>query len=204
MGELDLWLKKDNLKIHEACLLLIGLNPSSVDLDSLDTKPPSPDYKTWESILMDAIETDILAATKAYDPENMHPDYIYWNETTIPIKNLKRWLRQKGNIDNIFFKQNMTSPLGYLDPENQNYTPKLHAAVLAWLEVTSDPKKLIITPKEAIRKYLVKNAKQFGLTIKNTPNKTAIEEICKIANWRPEGGAVKKENRTAPKKAKAR
>lgn len=204
MGEFDLWLKKENLKIQEAILLLMGINPSSVDLDSLDTKPPSPDYNTWESVLKDAIEADILVANKAYDPESMRPDYIYWNETTIPTKNLVRWLFRKEIKDNIFVKQNMTSQFDYLDPENKFYAPKLHAAVEAWLDVTNDPKPLKGTPKEAIRKYLEKNAKLYGLTVKRKPNKTAIEEICKIANWRPEGGAVKKINKKAPKKPKNR
>jgi hypothetical protein len=71
------------------------------------------------------------------------------------------------------------------------YAPKLAAAVRAWNEVTSSPEALNgKTPKKALEVWLRKHANEYGLTNKDgNPNELGIEEICKVANWKPAGGA---------------
>ena len=71
------------------------------------------------------------------------------------------------------------------------YAPKLAAAVRAWNEVTSNPEALNgKTPKKALEIWLRKHANEYGLTAKDgNPNELGIEEICKVANWKPAGGA---------------
>lgn len=78
-----------------------------------------------------------------------------------------------------------------LDNTGNFYAPKLAAAVRAWNEVTSDPKALAgKSPKKALEIWLRKHANEYGLTGKDgNPNKLGIEEICKVANWKPNGGA---------------
>jgi hypothetical protein len=63
--------------------------------------------------------------------------------------------------------------------------------VRAWNEVTSSPEALNgKTPKKALEIWLRKHANEYGLTGKDgNPNELGIEEICKVANWRPTGGA---------------
>jgi len=77
----------------------------------------------------------------------------------------------------------------YLDPENPRYAPKLAAAIRAW-QAVEDPKGK--HPAQAIREWLTRNAKELGLLKDDgKPNKSAIEDIAKIANWQPKGGAPK-------------
>jgi hypothetical protein len=76
---------------------------------------------------------------------------------------------------------------GYLDPSHPRYSPKLAAAVRAWLAV-DDPKGK--HPKQALTAWLTKNASNFGLTNPDgRPNKEGIGDCAKVANWKPSGGA---------------
>lgn len=92
-----------------------------------------------------------------------------------------------------FFQKDTNTVESYLDPKNDFYAPKLSAAVNAWMDVTSDSSLLEgKTPKQAIDKWLRQNAARFNLADDDgNPNNSAIEEISKIANWKPEGGASK-------------
>ena len=64
------------------------------------------------------------------------------------------------------------------------------------------------TPKQAIEKWLREHASEYGLTgADGNPVVAAIEQISKVSNWRPEGGAAKtptppqvKNNPTTPEK----
>ncbi|MGC8535819.1 MAG: hypothetical protein ACP5QR_09850 [Rhizomicrobium sp.] len=72
------------------------------------------------------------------------------------------------------------------------FSKKLDAANKAWSAVTSDPALLIgKSPKQALKKWLTENAASLGLLNREgVPNQTGIDEICKVANWKPEGGAT--------------
>lgn len=195
MDKFDLWRLRESLSISEASLLLMGLNPSEVDLDSLD-KNPLPDYKTWDSVLCEAIGNWSLKANIArYDeyPE-ISPDEINWSNTTIDVIHLKKWLEKKNKKNNFFFQV----PHSYIDPKNKFYANKLHAAVDAWSYVSLNIEKFSdMTPKQALEDWLIKNADTYKLKNKDgSPNSTAIEEICKIANWRPEGGNISRKGKT--------
>jgi hypothetical protein len=77
------------------------------------------------------------------------------------------------------------------DVSGEFYAPKLAAAVRAWNEVAADADALNgKTPKKALEIWLRKHANEYGLTNKDgNPNELGIEEICKVANWKPAGGA---------------
>lgn len=77
----------------------------------------------------------------------------------------------------------------YLDPMNPRYAPKLAAAVRAWQAVTDPNGK---HPKQALAKWLREHATEFGLADdKGKPNEDGIEQVAKVANWKPGGGAPK-------------
>ncbi len=80
-----------------------------------------------------------------------------------------------------------------MDKDNPNYAPKLAAAVIAWKTIANNPElQKGKTPKQALEKWLRENASKYNLTKEDgTPNETGIQEISKIANWKPEGGAAK-------------
>lgn len=77
----------------------------------------------------------------------------------------------------------------YLNPDHPRYAPKLAAAVRAWQFVTEPNGK---HPKQALTKWLRDHAEEFGLVDdKGKPNETGIDEVAKVANWQPGGGAPK-------------
>ncbi|WP_367025173.1 hypothetical protein ABZN20_10180 [Methylococcus sp. ANG] len=113
-----------------------------------------------------------------------------WDKTTVSRDDLVSWLRRRGFMSGFFFPeaQDAESP-GYLDPQNPRYAPKLAAAVKAWQAVTDTGGK---TPKRALEKWLREHAADFGMTDEDgNPVNTAIEEVAKVANWAPGGGAPK-------------
>ncbi|BEU50792.1 hypothetical protein MAFF211520_10840 [Ralstonia pseudosolanacearum] len=80
-------------------------------------------------------------------------------------------------------------PSNFLDPAHPRYAPKLAAAVSAWRAVEGGKG---VSPKQAIAKWLREHAEEFGLSDANgKPNETGIEEVAKVANWQPTGGAPK-------------
>jgi len=91
------------------------------------------------------------------------------------------------------------------NPAGEFYAPKLAAAVRAWHEVTADPEALNgKTPKKALEIWLRKHANEYGLTAKDgNPNELGIEEVCKVANWKPTGGASPTPVLLASKEGKA-
>ena len=105
------------------------------------------------------------------------------------------------NATGLFFSADEPQTPGFADNTNPFYAPKLAAAVQAWTEVTRDPVLLKSkAPKAALDKWLREHAAEFGLTNDNgNPNNQGIGEICKIANWKPEGGATPTSNSVVTK-----
>ena len=81
----------------------------------------------------------------------------------------------------------------YLNPKlPKGYAPKLAAAVNAWLAVQAMPDTKGKSVKEALKKWLRENAATYGLTDDDgKANETGIDEVSKVANWEPKGGAPK-------------
>ncbi len=78
-----------------------------------------------------------------------------------------------------------------LDSNHEHFSLKLKAAIDVWEAVAKEP-VLKISPKKAITEWLRKNAANYGLVKGDgTLNETGIEEIAKVAHWRPKGGAIK-------------
>ena len=132
---------------------------------------------------------------EAFGP--IHRGVIYratpdWNLTTVLVEDLLVWLKGRGFNKGFFFPQAEAAP-DYLDKSNENYAPKLAAAIRAWEAVSTDPELIRgKTVKQALLKWLRKNADQYGLTKDDgNPNEQGIEEISKISNWDSKGGAPK-------------
>jgi hypothetical protein len=115
-----------------------------------------------------------------------------WNLTTVAVDDLRLWLSRRGFKTGFFFPESTNTP-DYLDPQQPYYASKLAAAIDAWQAVTADPELLRgVTAKQAIMKWLRKNADRYGLTKDDgNPNELGIEEVAKIANWDIKGGAPK-------------
>lgn len=109
-----------------------------------------------------------------------------WGQTTIKLVDLITWLLSRGVKTGFFFRDATEAP-DYLDPKHPRYSLKLAAAVNAWQAVTDPAGK---PPKQALLKWLRENAAKYSLTDDDgKTNETGIEEIAKVTNWLPGGGA---------------
>jgi hypothetical protein len=78
-----------------------------------------------------------------------------------------------------------TGPLGPMPA-------KLRAAIAAWEAFAANPTMVgRHSPKQALTNWLTERASEFGLVNKDgRPNTSGIEEVAKVANWKPTGGAT--------------
>lgn len=137
-----------------------------------------------------------------FNPERRYPRkyFIDW----VKESNLQDFLPwwddaiERGLISDSYRETDHPKPVaptlkvsGYLDVNHDHFSLKLKAAVDAWEAVSSLP-TLTGTPKMAIKKWLCDNARNYGLYHDDgSLNSTGIEEIAKIANWKPKGGVPK-------------
>jgi hypothetical protein len=111
-----------------------------------------------------------------------------WKLTTVAVDDVRKWLVSRGVKTGFFFPDATNAP-DYLNTKHPRYAPRLAAAVNAWLAVTQGSGKSV---KDAIKKWLREHAAEYGLTNDDgNPNETGIEEVAKVANWQPTGGAPK-------------
>ncbi|WP_129562593.1 hypothetical protein [Paraburkholderia dokdonensis] len=111
-----------------------------------------------------------------------------WRLTTVAVADVRAWLATRGTKSGFFFPDASDAP-DYLDPKHPRYAPRLAAAVNAWLAVTQASGKSV---KDSIKKWLREHAGQYGLNNEDgKPNETGIEEVAKVVNWQPSGGAPK-------------
>ncbi|MEP9349966.1 hypothetical protein [Xanthobacter sp. KR7-225] len=100
-----------------------------------------------------------------------------------------KWYFREGVFDD-FFRIKPKPAHQVDDPRGLFYAPKLAAANAAWRAVTADPRRLRgKSVKQALQEWLEEHAAEYGLLHKGKPNATGIEDIAKVANWRPNGGA---------------
>jgi hypothetical protein len=78
-----------------------------------------------------------------------------------------------------------------LRADHAHYAPKLAAAVRAW-QALANERIQSKSPKKRLIAWLTSRAQELALTTADgKPIKSAIEEIAKVANWKPKGGAPK-------------
>ena len=203
----SLWRLADVLSLEDAAALIAGYDPNEIDICRNDTGFQQNYARLYpvEKALRNAVLTGLLevdsASTDDYTPmldaiealgswESVNK--ISMSDTRVKVDDLRKWLEGRGVKTGFFFPQ-PEDTLDFLDPNHKNYAPKLAAAIRAWQPVNADPDLMKgKTVKQALLKWLRKNADQFGLTKDDgNPNEQGIEEIAKISNWATMGGAPK-------------
>ncbi|MFC1876005.1 hypothetical protein ACFL2E_01825 [Thermodesulfobacteriota bacterium] len=204
MEKMDYWRLCDELSVVQAAFLIVGVDPGEFPYVMNWQEHERPEnFSPALAALSHAILGGRLSATirtvvktrfdptaeDNYDYDTGEPD---WQKTTILVEDLKTWLNGRG-IKTGFFFPHPEDDLDFLDPNHKNYAPKLAASIRAWQAVNADPGLIKgKTVKQALVKWLRKNADQFGLTKDDgNPNEQGIEEISKISNWDAKGGAPK-------------
>jgi len=199
MESADFWRLCDHVSIFQAIMLILGYDPSDNHSSNIGyNNAPKPEgYAPLRTALVNAVKSNQIEGIISTE-HNAHvalyeqEQYIDIDDTVISVESLKNFLKEKGLTECFFFPEGEIFE-EYLDKNNPFFAPKLSAAVEAWKAITTNPDlQKGKTPKQALEKWLRENAKKYGLTKDDgTPNETGIQEICKIANWKPEGGASK-------------
>jgi hypothetical protein len=193
MNPIDFWKLCAEYSIVQAALLITGSDPEdlqfAVEHDS--TRAPVG-YIAVRTALVHAVRAGTLAALVVeQDNEYGGGRYVDVHETTIRVADLDAFVKSRGMVC-AFFERSGTTPGDEISSGHQQYPPKLDAAIKAWKAVTGDPARLRgKSPKQALQQWLEEHAVEFGLVGPDgKPNGTGIEEICKVANWKPKGGAT--------------
>ncbi len=201
MEDFDYWRLCDELSIFQAALLIVGVDPSGDKCyaESWDVDKRPGGYEAAKTALINALRKNSIVGQLFYTCEyDMNGGIVGESSdvdltaSIISVDSLKYFLKERG-INRGFFFPDDSDQRTYLDPDNSFYAPKLAAAVVAWESVSSDETLLNgKTPKQAIEKWLREHANEYGLTgTDGNPIAAAIEQIGKVANWKPEGGAAK-------------
>jgi len=216
MEAFDYWRLCDELSVIQAALLIVDEDPSNSQEYVLSWESPNrpSGFSAALAALTHAILAGRLKATirrsswergwneEPEPDENVGTDgrgiqIVYkadpsWSTTTVAVDDLREWLRGRGLKTGFFFAEE-NDCVDYLNRDNENYSPKLAAAIRAWEAVNRDANLTRgKTVKQAIATWLRRNADRFGLTKEDgSPNEQGIEEVSKIANWDTRGGAPK-------------
>ncbi len=221
MMAIDYWRLCDEISVLDAALLIVGEDPATSRdyIDHWDGEKLPTGYAATRTALINAVLGGQLRATLRYParylPDDQYPkigervssridsdgdpeDFAFkevpdWAITTTKVEDLKQWLSSRGLKTGFFFFDASDDKPDYLDKSHPNYAPKLAAAVEAWQAMVADEDlQKGKTAKQALEVWLRKNADKFGLTKDDgNPNEQGIEDVCKIANWNPKGGAPK-------------
>ena len=195
MHDLDPWRLSTELRVVDAALLIIGIEPSSYShIGSALPHPATvPGFIPVRAALANAVSAGTLKLVgEVFDSDNFNNEpWLDIDASLLSVSDIQDFLRKR-RFPSEFFDQD---PNGTDDANTRghpSFAPKLYAANEAWRAVTRDSHLLRgKSPKQALEKWLLDHAAEFGLTLaRGEPNKTAIEEICKIANWKPQGGAT--------------
>jgi hypothetical protein len=194
MDELDHWRLCDEVSVVQAALLIVGEDPSErqgyIEKEQPKNKPSG--YDAVRAALANAIKGNRLPANISHVDDQFGNGGIDWYQTTVLVEDLRTWLKSRGVTTGFFFRIAEDGP-DYLSSSHDHFSPKLAAAIKAWLAITSDPElRRGKTVKQAIIVWLRQHANEFGLTKEDgNPNEQGIEEVAKIANWDTKGGAPK-------------
>jgi len=195
LDRLDYWKICNDFTVVQAALIVCGISPEQQQWKverTTDSLCP-PGYVAIRTALRHGLQNGSIKPTKPFyqtDDEGEETRYFDIEQTTISASEVDRFLRSVGSYCEFFdevARNNAPS-----DAVRSPMPPKLAAAVKAWEAVSSDSGRLRgRSPKQALEQWLLENAKDLGLINRGgQPNRTGIEEICKVANWKPEGGAT--------------
>jgi hypothetical protein len=209
MESLDYWRFCEELTVVQAALLVVGHDPSQFGdyVQGWRSEDKPVGYVAVISALQHSIILDRLEAAKVYlNLDYQHPDVehpinrIDWNATLLRVDKLKTWLAGRGLKTGFFFPEGPVTA-EYLDRSNPNFSAKLASAVEAWKAIGEDRAKKSSgrSVKSDLTKWLNLHAAEYGLTNdQGEPNKQAIDEVAKVANWNPKGGAPKTPGEVRP------
>jgi hypothetical protein len=194
----DYWQLCDELTVIQAALLIGGCDPSryATHVEEWDPEKRPDGYEAAKTAISNALRKGAIKGKliPIYEYNinggecGVIDDSINVHTSRVDVESLRSFLGSRGFRSEFFFLETANVP-DHLDHTHPRFAPKLAAAVRAWHAVTDPGGK---HPKKALAKYLRDNAANLGIANEDgKPNETGIEEIAKVANWQPSGGAPK-------------
>lgn len=199
------WQLCDELSVKNAALLVVGVDPASEDgslceARKVDERPEG--YEAAKHAIGNALRKGLIegchfeVSGEEYEFDLLanggrwpqHPTDM--DRSVVERDSLVHWLKSRG-VDSGFFFPRVRRSIGpeYLDKSHPRYSPKLAAAVTAWTSFSDVAGR---TPKQIMTAWLKAHSGEYGLCDgEGDPITQAIEEIAKVANWLPGGGAPK-------------
>ena len=212
MDGVNLWQLCDQLTVIQAALLVLNIDPRGIEhtVEQTPAKERPPGYDAIKAAIMHGLHRLELRGTVVRlrspyegvpleevpycDGEPLTYDNFNVASSIVEVESLKAWLVTKKITSGFFFDKRSDIP-GYLDPTNDHYSPKLAAAVKAWLAL--EGKKVEGMPeKQALENWLTTHADEFNLRDGSKLSKSGIKEAATVANWNTKGGAPKTPRRT--------
>ena len=215
MESLDYWRMCDDLSVMQCILLILGVDPKRLqDTVERDIAKRPDGYEAVGTAVKHAIlhkklranvcvtayqlgwvkqpHSPIIAGHDANGTLIFYETEPNWHRTTVAVDDLRIWLQSR-NMRPEFFFPPKSDLQPFLDSRHEKYAPKLAAAVEAWQAVANnDSLTTTRSPKGALMAWLKKHGSRFGLkNTDGTPNRQAIQDIAKVANWDLKGGAPK-------------
>ena len=198
------WKLADQLSVHDAACLIIGVDPEDTkeffewtqDHEFLrhDFKSSPTGYIATRNALLAGIRSKAIVGYYHSDSDINGVEWTDISSCYVFVDSLKEWLANKG-FDRGFFFQMDEKSMDYLDKNHPHYSSKLSAAVSAWEAVSNDAtyQNNGKTTKQNLINWLISHAAEFDL-IKDDGeiNNNAIEnQVAMVANWDTSGGAPK-------------
>lgn len=183
MKAIDYWLLCDVLTVRQTALLMMREDPGDYPAHKRVGNPYEAIVHAIHRAIGVGIEGEVV------HPNEFGPDE---NLSEVKVESLKPWLRSKGITTGFFFPETTDAP-DYLDSNNQNYSPKLAAAVNAWIAVSTESiyQDNGQSVKTNIANWVIAHAADYGLLKEDgSINNSAInDQISTVANFNPKGGA---------------
>ena len=201
LEDIGYWRLTDELTVVQAALLVADEDPGTKAemVESLSNENRPPRYEAAKQAIKTALLKEQikgeLVHEEYYDQEIEElfeqPGTVDIFRSRVNVESLRGWLESRGFDHGFFFPQRTEKP-DYMDRNHEHYAPKLAAAVGAWLATVDNSTLQGKHPKQALMKWLRENAADYEITDgEGNPQEYPLEEIAKIANWKPTGGAPK-------------
>lgn len=201
MDRLDFWRLCDELSVMQAALLIAGVDPSGEDGAYCENWQPHErpvGYEAAKTAIGNALRSGKISGALIpfyeYDINGNIigevPDTIDIKLSRVDVDSLREWLISRGIRTGFFSPVKVDTP-DYLDPEHNRYSAKLAAAVQAWMAMEDSNLLSGKAPRDAIVSWLETRYRDLGLVWNGDINRTGIEEVSKVVNWKPTGGAPK-------------
>jgi hypothetical protein len=200
--KLEYWKLCAEFTVVQAALIVCGIAPEDMQWQverTNETECPAG-YVAIRTALKHGLESGRIKPAKlsnCCDDDGNESQYIDIQATTISVDEINRFLKSSGVLCEFFDRSDLEFTAA---PPLSTMPPKLAAAIKAWSAVSAEPARLRgKSPKQALEQWLIENADDLSLRNRDgTINRTGIEEICKVANWKPSGGATPTPMTAAP------